>query len=81
MKLTLDRKATYQIKVPGEIRKKWLGWNDKINVERGIEKYPITTITCVLDQAGLHGFLRRLYAMGLPLIEVVCIDCPGVDNR
>ena len=78
MKLTLDQEATYQIRVPGEIRKNWFNWDDKIeaDVEHGIDNYPITTLTCVLDQAGLHGLLRLFYSMGLPLISVICTDYP-----
>ena len=77
-KLTLDQEVTYQIKVPGEIRKNWFEWDDKIeaNVEHVIDNHPITTLTCVFDQAGLHGLLRSLYAIGLPLISVICTDYP-----
>jgi hypothetical protein len=31
---------------------------------------PVTTLTCTVDQAALHGLLRRLYSLGLPLISV-----------
>ena len=35
---------------------------------------PITTLTGEVDQAALHGLLRRLYALGLPLVSVIWID-------
>ena len=35
---------------------------------------PVTTLTSTVDQAGLQGLLRRLYALGLPLISVERVD-------
>jgi hypothetical protein len=40
---------------------------------------PITTLTGVVDQAALHGLLRRLYALGLPLISVNLIEADSED--
>lgn len=82
-KLTLDQEVTYQIKVPGEISKSWPGWDDKIEagVDHRNHTSPTTTLTCVVDQAGLHGLLRSLYSMGLPLISVICIKCITEDQR
>lgn len=78
-KLTLDQSATYLIKVPGVLDGKWLDWNGglAVDVERdgSDESEPITTLTITVDQAALHGLLRHLYSLGLPLISVVCIDC------
>ena len=34
---------------------------------------PVTTLTGSVDQAALHGLLRRLYSLGLPLISVNCL--------
>ena len=28
----------------------------------------------VADQAALHGLLRRLYSLGLPLLSVICMQ-------
>jgi len=43
-------------------------------VESEGEDPPVTTLTGKLDQAALHGLLRRLYSLGLPLISVNCIE-------
>ncbi len=29
----------------------------------------------VVDQAALHGLLRKLYDLGLPLLSVTCTNC------
>jgi hypothetical protein len=74
---TLDRPALYQIKVPGYLGENWCEWvgDMTVTVESQIDGPPVTILTGAIDQAGLHGLLRRLYACGLPLISVVCIDC------
>lgn len=76
-KLTLDRPATYQIKVPGHLDKSWSEWGDgmTITVASNEDGSPITILTCTADQAAVQGLLRRLYALGLPLISVICVEC------
>jgi hypothetical protein len=75
-KLTLDRPATYQIRVPGEIDVSWADWAGgmTITVESEGDGQPITTLTGNVDQAALQGLLRRLYSLGLPLISVNCVE-------
>jgi hypothetical protein len=76
-KLTLDRLATYQIKVPGHLDEGWTEWDGRmtVTVESENDGQPVTTLTGTVDQAALQGLLRRLYSLGLPLISVICIDC------
>jgi hypothetical protein len=80
-KLTLDRPATYQIKVPGELGESWSDWfgGMTITVEREGDGLPVTTLTGTLDQAALQGLLRRLYSLGLPLISASYVGCSAED--
>jgi hypothetical protein len=80
-KLTLDRPATYQIEVPGELDESWSDWigTMTITVESEGDGPPVTTLTGTLDQAALQGLLRRLYSLGLPLISVNCVACGSED--
>ena len=75
-KPTLDRPATYQVQVPGELDESWSDWaaGMTITVECEGEELPVTTLTGTVDQAALQGLLRRLYSLGLPLISVNCIE-------
>ena len=80
-KLTLDRPATYEIKVPGELddsSSEWVG-NMVMAVESKGGGFPVTTLTEDLDRAALQGLLRRLYYLGLPLISVICLR-PGLED-
>jgi hypothetical protein len=82
-KLTLDRPATYQIKVPGELDPSWADWAGRmtLTVESEGDGPPVSTLTGTVDQAALHGLLRRLYSRGLPLISVIWAECGsnGID--
>ena len=75
-KLSLDRPATYQIKVPGHIGESWSDWAGgmTITVESEGDGPPVTILTGTLDQAALQGLLRRLYSLGLPLISAICVE-------
>jgi len=74
-KLTLDRPVTYQIKVPGHLDESWTEWDGRmtVTVESEDNRPPVTMLTGMVDQAALQGLLRRLYALGLPLISVIWI--------
>ena len=75
-KLTLDRPATYQIKVPGHLDDSWADWAGGMTITFKSEGDgpPVTTLTGTVDQAALQGLLRRLYSLGLPLISAACIE-------
>jgi len=75
-KITLDRPATYQIKVPGHLDESWSDWAGRmtITVESEGDGSPITILNGTFDQAALQGLQRRLYSLGLPLISVNCLE-------
>jgi len=79
-RLSLDRPATYQIKVPGRIDVSHADWAGRMSstVETEGDGSLITTLTGKVDQAALHGLLRRLYSLGLPLISVVLLERDSV---
>ena len=81
-RLTLDRPVTYQIKVPGKIDESqtYLTTGLKVAIESDGHDLPATTLTGEFDKAALHGLLRRLYSLGLPLISVLWIES-GLGNQ
>jgi hypothetical protein len=76
-RLTLDRFMVYEIRVPGQLDEGWSDWDGRwtVTVDRDGDGQPFTRLTGTVDQAALLSTLRRLYALGLPLISVVCLDC------
>jgi hypothetical protein len=82
--LSLVQPVTYEIKVPGVIRADRLEWGSdlKVVVEGESTGQPVTRLTGEFDQAALHGLLRRLYSIGLPLISVLCFGHQsGADDE
>jgi len=73
--LTLDQRVLYEIRIPGELNASWSDWAETVTatLERDRDDSPVTTLTGTFDQAALHGFLRRLYALGIPLISIQLI--------
>jgi hypothetical protein len=82
-KLSLDRPATYQIKVPGHLDESWSDWIEgmTITIESQGDGSPVTTLTGTVDQAALQSLLRRLYSLGLPLISVNWVEVGSKDKR
>ena len=70
--LTLDAQVTYEIKVSGLLDGDWSDWVGGTTRITGTNDAgsPVGIITGTFDQAALHGFLRRLYSLGFPLISV-----------
>lgn len=82
-KLSLDKPARYEIKVPGRFDESWSDWVEgmMISVAGGDDAPTVTSLCGVLaDQAALHGVLNALYSLGLPLLSVRCIDPDPVQN-
>lgn len=75
-KLTLAQPATYQIKVLGNPDQSWSDWGSRmaITVQSLGEGLLVSTLTGTIDQAALHGLLRRLYSLGLPIISIICLE-------
>ena len=75
-KLTLDQPVSYEIRVPGHLDAGWTAWEGRMKVTHaaGDDDSPVTILCGTVDQAALQGLLRRIYALGLPLISVTWIE-------
>jgi hypothetical protein len=71
----------YKIRIEGELGQEWADWFGGTAVAR--EPGGVTVLTCALaDQAALHGVLRKLRDLGLPLLSVNRIDdCPEGKSK
>jgi hypothetical protein len=83
----MDTPATYRIAVQGQLDARWSDCFEGMTMtcERGRTGEPVTVLTGgVIDQAALHGLLRTLYGLGLPLLSVACIEPdtePDTENE
>jgi len=77
VKLSVDRPATYCIRVVGHLDERWSnrlgGMTISVSDELGNNK--VTTLSgAIVDQAALFGVLKALYDMRFPLLSVECLD-------
>ena len=64
-----DEPATYEIRLKGHLPDRWAGWFGEVAI--GLEENGTTRLTCpAIDQAALHGLLKKVRSLGLPLIAV-----------
>jgi hypothetical protein len=72
----------YQIRLAGHLGHQWADWFEGLSIT--LEDGGETLLSGpVADQAALHGLLRKVRDMGLPLLSVVCVaggqaDMPDV---
>ena len=60
----------YEIRIEGHLDHRWAGWFDGLTLT--LEDNGDTLLTGpVVDQAALHGLLRKVRDLGMPLVSVM----------
>ncbi len=62
----------YEIRLKGHLDVRWSDWLGNLTIT--LQDNGITLLTGpVIDQAALHGLLRKVRDLGIPLLSVVCV--------
>lgn len=61
--------AVYQIRVKGQLGEPWAVWFEGMVITLGDNGEMLLTGP-IVDQAALHGLLKKVRDLGLPLLEV-----------
>ena len=70
------RPAIYKIRIQGQLDSQWADWFDEMAIT--LEEDGNTLLTgLVIDQAALHGLLKKIRDLGLTLISI----CPGQPDK
>jgi hypothetical protein len=64
-----DKQGVYQIRVEGNLDKKWSDWFDGFTITPQANDETLLAGP-VADQAALHGLLAKIRDLGLPLLSV-----------
>ena len=71
--------TVYQIRIKGHLGRQWTNWFGDLTIT--LEDNGDTLLTGpVVDQAALHGALRKVRDVGMPLLSVICVR-PGKEVR
>lgn len=69
----------YQIRIRGQLGPQWTDWFEGLTIT--LEEDGDTLLTGpVIDQAALHGLLRKVRDLGLPLVSVSPIGRGQADQ-
>jgi hypothetical protein len=68
-KIDPDQPMVYQIKIKGHLGPQWTDWFEGLTIT--LEENGDTLLTGpVVDQAALHGLLKKVRDLGMPLLSV-----------
>lgn len=74
-----DEPGLYEIRIKGHLDNRWADWFDGLTLTR--EENGETLLTGpVVDRAALHGLLRKVRDLGLPLVLVMRIEPKPADG-
>jgi len=74
-----DKVTIYQIRIGGQLGELWQAWFAEMTLTQADNGDTLLTGP-VVDQAALHGLLRKVRDLGLPLISVAQIH-PGQEDE
>jgi hypothetical protein len=76
----------YQIRLKGHLGSQWTDWFDGLTITPAEGTETLLPVP-VEDQAALHGLLRKVRDLGMPLISAVYVDsearqtCPPSNSK
>ena len=70
-----DQPMLYQIRIKGHLSSQWTDWFDGLAIT--LEEDGNTLLTgALIDQVALHGLLKKVRDLGLPLLSINPVE-PG----
>jgi hypothetical protein len=69
----------YEIQVEGCLTPQWAEWFEGLSIAQQDDRTLLTGL--VLDQAALHGLLRKVRDLGMPLISVTRLLDPQTQSQ
>ena len=74
-----DESGLYEIRIKGHLDKRWADWFEGLTIT--LEDDGNTLLTGpVVDQAALHGLLKKVRDLGMPLVSVSPVENGQTDQ-
>jgi hypothetical protein len=75
-----DAPKTFQIRIKGHLGQQWAGWFDGLTIV--LEEDGNTLLSGpVIDQSALHGILKKIRDLGMPLLAVNQVEPKHVEMK
>jgi hypothetical protein len=74
-----EKPRLYEIRIQGHLDNQWADWFGVLTVKPE-DNGDTLLIGTVVDQAALHGLLRKIRDIGMPLISVNRIEPDPIDT-
>lgn len=73
-----NQPSIYQIRLKGHLGYEWTAWFEGLSIS--LEDNGDTLLTgAVVDQSALHGLLKKVRDLGMPLLLVMRVEQDGLD--
>lgn len=74
-----EKARIYQIRIEGQLDQQWTDWFEGVSITRQEDGTTILTGP-IVDQSALHGLLKKVRDLGMPLVSVNRIETDGYSN-
>ncbi len=79
-KIDPSQPVVYQIRIKGHLGSQWTDWFEGLTITP--EEDGDTLLTGpVVDQAALHGLLKKVRDLGMPLVSVSPVETSGPEAQ
>ncbi len=72
-----DQPVVYQIRIKGHLSPSWTDWFEGLTLT--LEDGDTLLTGPVVDQAALHGLLKKVRDLGVPLLSVIRVETGYAD--
>ncbi|WP_276358194.1 hypothetical protein [Cohnella caldifontis] len=69
----LNEPGLYEFRLKGHVDARWINWFEALSLTRENDGTTLLTVQ-VVDQSALHGLLRKVRDLGLPLVSVIQVE-------
>lgn len=74
-----DQPKVYQIRIKGHLGQRWMNWFEGLTIILDEDGNTLLAGP-VIDQSALHGILKKVRDLGMPLLSVHSVD-PGPHDH